>query len=396
MPKLNNEGYGFVLLLIIFMLSIFAGLKEPTIFEFRICGWVWVISLLVAGIFIFIINGNRVTFPLVWWLPFFLYIMIMSDLSQRDDIYRFLIFLCPILLGIAASRFYLYNFERVQIIYVFSVCGIWLLYICTVLLTDERLPIDIYAIAGPPMTVVLLSIIALEDPFIRKFKLYLVLLLCFVFCIFTDARMPILLIIFLFLLRIKNISFVSRISMFVVLCFLFFFLFRYSFVQDYIFRYGEGDIIDLLSLDPNLIKTSGRLYAWPIYWGEIMKQPWFGHGSTMSVDFGNITFIRWSHPHNEYIRILFDYGFLGAILFLIPILNLAYQCFKGTRHALTEETKFLCSVGLWGIIAMFLLAITGNVLMYVAWYGNLLFALIGFGLSRFNFEQSRYMIKNNE
>jgi len=116
----------------------------------------------------------------------------------------------------------------------------------------------------------------------------------------------------------------------------------------------------------------------------------------MSVDFGNITFIRWSHPHNEYIRILFDYGFLGAILFLIPILNLAYQCFKGTRHALTEETKFLCSVGLWGIIAMFLLAITGNVLMYVAWYGNLLFALIGFGLSRFNFEQSRYMIKNNE
>lgn len=392
---MRKKNEALILLSIIFLLTILAGLKEPEIMGFRICGWSWVLSFIVSCLFIFIIRGNRIIFPFVWWVPFFLYLLLVSDLSQKEDIYRFLIFLCPVLVGVAASRFYLYNYNKLRTYYFRAVLGLWFIYILAVILSENmRVPIDIYAIAGPPMTAVLLMIIALEDPFLRRMKLYVFSAACILFCIILEARMPIIIILSLFLFRIKNISFIIRMIMFVTVCLIFIILFQYSIIQSYFFRYGHGDFIDLLSLDPNIIKTSGRLYAWPIYWDAIMKQPWFGHGSTFSVDFGAYAFGGWAHPHNEYIRILFDYGFVGAVLFLIPILNLVYQCINGTRHALTEETKWLCSVGLWGIFSMFLLGLTGNVLMYVAWYGNLLFALIGFGLARFKFEQSTYISKN--
>lgn len=390
---MKNEA--LILLLIIFLLTIMAGLKEPEIMGFRICGWSWVLSFIVSCLFIFIIRGNRITFPFVWWVPFFLYLLIVSDLSQKEDIYRFLIFLCPVLVGVAASRFYLYNYNKLRTYYFRAVLGVWFIYILAVILSGNmRVPIDIYAIAGPPMTSVLLMIIALEDPFLKRMKLYVFSAACILFCIILEARMPIIIIISLFLFRLKNISFIRRMIMFVSVCLIFILLFQYSIIQSYLFRYGHGDVIDLLSFDSNIIKTSGRLYAWPIYWDTIMKQPWFGHGSTMSVDFGNINFIGWSHPHNEYIRVLFDYGFIGGLLFLIPIFSLSYHCIIGVRRSASENTKWLCSIGLWGIIAMFLLGLTGNVLMYVAWYGNLLFALIGFGLSHFKFEQSTYISKN--
>lgn len=391
---INYEKKGLILLSIIILLTVLAGLKEPEILGFRICGWSWVLSLIVSCVFIFIIRGNHIAFPFVWWLPFFFYLLIVSDLSQEEDIYRFLIFLCPVLVGIAASRFYLYNYDKIRTYYFRAVWGVWFVYIFAVILSENRMPIDIYAIAGPPMTAVLLMIIALEDSFLKKMKLYIFSAGCFLFCIIIEARMPIIIILSLFLFRLKNISFVRRIIMFVSLFLIIILLFQYSIIQSYLFRQGYGDIIDLLSFDPNIIKTSGRLYAWPIYWDEIMKQPWFGHGSTMSVDFGNINFIKWSHPHNEYIRILFDYGFVGALLYLMPIFYLVYRCFIGIRRSVSEATKWLCSIGLWGIFAMFILAITGNVLMYVAWYGNLLFALIGFGLSHFEFEQTCSNVKN--
>jgi hypothetical protein len=376
------------------LLTIVAGLKEPTIFEFRICGLAWVVSLIVSCLFILIIRGNRITFPFVWWVPFFLYLLIISELNQKEDIYRFLILLCPVLVGIAASRFHLYNDDKLRSYYFRAAWGLWFVYIFAVILSGNKMVIDIYAIAGPPMTAVLLMVIALEDSSLKRMKLYVFSAGCFLFCIIIEARMPIIIILSLFLFRLKNISFVRRIIVFALLCLTFIFLFQYHIIQAYLFRYAHGDMIDLLTFDPNIIKTSGRLYAWPIYWDEIMKQPWFGHGSTMSVDFGNMNFKGWSHPHNEYIRILFDYGFIGALLFLIPIFNLSYHCIIGLRKSVSEDTKWFCSIGLWGIITMFLLGITGNVLMYVAWYGNLLFALIGFGLSHFEFEQSCNDISN--
>lgn len=376
-----------IFLSIIFLLTIFAGLKEPEILGFRICGWSWVLSLFVACLFLFFIKGNRISFPIILWIPFFLYLAIMSDINQRDDIYRLLIFLCPVFVGISASRLYLYNYKKLRIYNIRSLGGLLIVYIIAVLISGNRFPTDIYAIAGPPMTAALLLIIALEDHLLERWKLYLISLVCFIYCIVVEARMPIIIIPTLFILRLKFASFSRRLFILVGLFLIAYYLFYTDAVQANLFRGGSGTILDLLSFDTSLLKTGGRLYAWPIYWNEILNSPFFGHGSTFSVDFGTYSFGGWSHPHNEYIRILFDYGFVGAFLFIVPILYLCYLCFIGVRNSLSEGTKWLCSIGLWGLISMFLLGITGNVLMYVAWYGNLLFAIIGFALARLDYEK---------
>jgi len=165
-------------------------------------------------------------------------------------------------------------------------------------------------------------------------------------------------------------------------------LFNTNPVQENLFRRGHGTIWDIASFDPGELHTSGRLTAWPLYIQGI-EDVWFGQGSTASVEFGNATFGtgKWSHPHNEYIRIVFDYGIVGTVLFAIPVLLLLYTCHKRAFSGL-PDTLWLYRVSAGGIVVMLLLGITGNVLMYVAWFGNMLFATIGVAYGRSSIRNS--------
>src|SRR5690606_25380551 len=142
-------------------------------------------------------------------------------------------------------------------------------------------------------------------------------------------------------------------------------LFNTDAVQSSLFRQGAGTYSDLVQLDAGDLKTGGRLVAWPIFIENIPN--WVvGGGSASSSRFGREYFNgQWAHPHTEYIRLVFDYGLIGLSLLLLPLLVLYRRL--GAIGARNENSRFLARVARTGLIGMSILAVTGNVLVYVVW-----------------------------
>ena len=82
------------------------------------------------------------------------------------------------------------------------------------------------------------------------------------------------------------------------------------------------------------LATSGRRYMAEILLIEIAKQPWWGHGANSSEELvlklsnGQLT-----HPHNDWLRLLYDYGVVGTVLFLLTMIFQVRHLLKKARHS---------------------------------------------------------------
>jgi len=63
--------------------------------------------------------------------------------------------------------------------------------------------------------------------------------------------------------------------------------------------------------------SSGRSTVWPILWQLFLEKPIFGHGFGSSSTNAFLISLnsRFGHAHNEYLRILFDTGIIGFVLY---------------------------------------------------------------------------------
>jgi O-antigen ligase len=355
----------------IVLTTILAGLGRPDILGFRLCGWMWLIPLAAAILCVALPFRRKVLFPLIAWIPFFIYVVLRTDFGDRADLQRLAIFLTPVMVGVAASCLPIRRLALIRKAYYALFLAATLSY------AVARLGfVGWYIPQGACMTLTLLAVAACVDCG-RGIRLaYPMLGVCWLICVLTESRMPVLVIPILFILGPTGFSLVKKALFGACVAVLGLVLFYSEPVQSNLFRKGSGTIEDVTSLDPSKLSTGGRLTAWPVFFESIKKNPWFGVGGTASTEFGNESFGGWSHPHNEYIRLLFDYGIVGTVLFFGPIIQLLVRCYQRLRKG-SPDVQWLFTVGLGGILAMLLLAITGNVLMYVAWFGNLLFATIG-------------------
>lgn len=206
------------------------------------------------------------------------------------------------------------------------------------------------------------------------------LLLCLSWCFVAQTRGPFLslaLTIPIFIFR-KNYWWGIATAIMIIIVGIF--LFNTEAVQQRIFYSGSGTWEDIAELRFN---SSGRLYNWSLYWYEIIESPWFGHGANASQRFGlSVIGESWAHPHNEYIRILFDFGIVGLACWLIGI----YTTIQALVKVSKSKIGFLrnaCLSAIVAILMMMLLSASDNVLVYATFFGNPLFVFIGciFGIS---------------
>jgi len=83
--------------------------------------------------------------------------------------------------------------------------------------------------------------------------------------------------------------------------------------------------------------TAGRLEIWPFVIDKILDKPFFGYGSMGMQNSGLSTFLAlelkepFPHPHNAYLRLLFDAGIIGSVpifyMFFL-FLKMSYRLFK--------------------------------------------------------------------
>ena len=158
-------------------------------------------------------------------------------------------------------------------------------------------------------------------------------------------------------------------------------------IQQKMFYSGEGTIQEAIDntyaaftgegrMDFNFA-TSGRYWLNKILSTRLEEAYWLGHGANtteaVSVLITNVT-----HPHNDWLRLRYEYGLFGTVLFGGAMLATALHALGRARRLRSSQGFFLYA-GATAFVPMAIFMFTDNVILYAAWFGNLHFALLGLG-----------------
>lgn len=123
------------------------------------------------------------------------------------------------------------------------------------------------------------------------------------------------------------------------------------------------------------LNTNGRIEVWTSLLRALEQNSivW-GSGLNSSNEFVNKNF-GWTHPHNEFLKVFYDLGIVGLILFLLVLVMIMVQfgpVVPGrTDSATTSAFLALASVSLMGMTDLSFVA-AGVMLPFTLWLSNLL------------------------
>jgi O-antigen ligase len=130
-------------------------------------------------------------------------------------------------------------------------------------------------------------------------------------------------------------------------------------------RFFEGDTsLELFGLR---INTEGRMKAWEVIIDSSREAPWMGKGVGSSQAVIDIYFPWLNHPHNDYLRILHDYGMIGMALWAtgyIMLLMVTWRAWERSDREGDPRGRIHLAAFL-ALIAVALAMITDNVIVYV-------------------------------
>jgi O-antigen ligase len=153
-------------------------------------------------------------------------------------------------------------------------------------------------------------------------------------------------------------------------------------MQKIMFHSGRGTVEDVRWSNPNFA-TSGRAVMWHLLWDGVREEPWFGHGMNASRSLLLGTGLSLYLPHNDWLKLLYDLGILGAACYLATLGVQTVALLRMARR-LSGVVRGLAYGTATAFVPYAMLMVTDNIMLYVQYYVNLHFALIGlvYALSR--------------
>jgi O-antigen ligase len=145
--------------------------------------------------------------------------------------------------------------------------------------------------------------------------------------------------------------------------------------------FGAGD--QAVTVNGETLNTSGRIAIWLHIYQRGIQQPYLGHGPGSSATLvREFTQGAIPEPHNDYLRLFYDYGLVGLFLWLWLIFRIVRTLRRG--YKLAERFGNLeaqrCIVSALGVLAIVsLVMVTDNVIVYPQQM-LLAAALVGVGL----------------
>jgi hypothetical protein len=375
----SNLSAGSVFMAITLFCTLLSHIGEISFGGFTIRGWAWSIVLVAAMFFLLPHRFRNPVKCCCWiWIPWVAWMIEKTDFSNREAAQRFFIFITPLLTLLACSSFQQIDIAAIRRGIDRLAFGSIAIYLAAVVAAHSLLALATwYTIAGIAMTFTFLAVTESTDLRNAPPKTWVMLSIYYLVLLFTESRMPLLVLPAVAVFGYNGLSLRKKAVLGISVIALSLAGFYAGPVQQNIFHRGYGSLSELFSFDPDIVNTSGRLTAWPQFFAGI-EDIWKGDGATSSAEFGYATFRGWTHTHNEYLRILFDYGIVGVILLAIPTLYLLVSLIRNAqRYRNNPQMRWLFAASINGLLAMLLLGVSGNVLMYIAYIGNLLFALIG-------------------
>jgi O-antigen ligase len=112
------------------------------------------------------------------------------------------------------------------------------------------------------------------------------------------------------------------------------------------------------------VNTEGRLDIWAPVWDSARQHLWLGGGAGSAVEVVTGLGSGTAQPHNDYLRLLHDYGIVGVVLLAVGLLWLIASSFRAGRQA---ENAVTAAPHWAAVLAMFAVAVlmwTDNPLVY--------------------------------
>ena len=343
---------------------------------YSVAGYAWIFCLAFA-VMVIPANIDRIAFPIPIWLPWGLFVVLTGYMSGSPNLQRSTMLLCPIVVGIAASSAkideeQLYNFGLV--VKIFTAALLLLTTFITGLLLTGTLP-GSTGLAPQAITATLLATFFVNGYSAGRVKdlfwwgaiaMLPVIALTRMAIFVTGLTLPV---------SFSPMLLRTRVILLVTVALLGLALFYTPRVQEKMFMKGEGTLEDIG--DEKNLATSGRRYMAEVLLLEIAQKPWWGHGANASEELimklsnGQLT-----HPHNDWLRFLYDYGVVGTVLFLLTMIVQVRHLLRRARHSEGElRTFFFAAASTF--LPFALIMFTDNIVLYAAFYGNLQFTIIG-------------------
>jgi O-antigen ligase len=146
-------------------------------------------------------------------------------------------------------------------------------------------------------------------------------------------------------------------------------------IQKKMFYSGRGTLEDV-KWENQDFATSGRSYMWSKMWERIDEQPLLGYGANASESFISKLTRGLKHPHNDWLRLLFDFGYVGVVIFALSLLMQALHAYRMAKRTF-GDISLLFYAGASSFLSFILFMFTDNIILYAAFFGNLQFMILG-------------------
>lgn len=368
-----------VLVWVVVVATLLSNLTGESIFGFQVSGFGWFIPLVLALYVLFATPGT-IRFPFLIWTPWFaLTIGYLLFAGAETSLQRTVMLLTPMTIGMAVSKAAIGGPELLRIESIldkFSVAFIIAILVNSGLVLTGVLP-EVTGLAPQSCTAALFGTFFAAKYALGSKRAAIKWLVFTAVPVIAVTRTAVVATGLTLPLTFAPLPLWKRVALLIGIATIGFLVFNTERVQNKMFYSGEGTIFDLKTDNPDL-RTTGRTFILEAMTQEIDDSPWFGHGANASEQFvvdltGGLT-----HPHNDYLRLEFDYGYVGTFVFLAcMIIQILHSLRAGYRGSAAVRLFLIAGAGAFIPFALFM--VTDNIILYAAFFGNMHFMMLGAG-----------------
>ncbi len=352
-------------------------------------GYGWFVPFAV-NLLIVAQNARQIRFPLKIWLLWIAVVVVYQGFATADNaLQRSIMLLSPIATGLAVSTF---RATETDLDYFFRICG----YMAIFLLLSVLVKTGIFAsgvlpfssgLAPQVMTGSILGcIFAARNALGSRKDLYFWTSVA-VIPVIAVTRMGMVATALSLPLTFAPMKIAKRVLFICLIVIAATSLFVTERIQKKMFFSGEGTVQDVKWDNPDFA-THGRKLFWDILQKNISEKPLLGHGANASEEVLRAHTKGLTHPHNDWLRLSHDYGYIGAAIFASTLLfQLVHLLQKAGKTSLQHKILFFAGASSILISALFML--TDNIILYAAFFGHFQFALFGLAYGASTVESSK-------
>jgi O-antigen ligase len=385
LPSIMPGGsIGLAYVLFVPLLAGIATIRGVDIAGFNYAGVIWVVAFL-AGMALLLVHlvghtGERVYFPTAAWLVWVIYLfmsLLWVDRVTYLQVQAALQMAMPILVGTLASLFIRTRDQLTLLIRAYAVTlGLLALFVVAGLAglvsLNELDPVFV-AVRSVALTAVVIGGLFIAGADQRPGRSWAMWGAALAICVVTGSRMASLAALALPVLNPVTRQPLRKLIAVVAVLVVGLIVWSTPSFQERFFRGESGDFGAILEGD---FDSAGRFDSWPYVLHEAVKEPWLGHGVGSVQVFLPAVWEEVVHPHNDYLRVLYELGGVGLAILLVAVFWQLWVVGRAVRH--TNGVVRQAFGGAWlGLVAFLLIATTDNPIVYHVWYMNPIFALVG-------------------